>query len=199
MSGSTTQPETRETRRVRRETNAHTLARGGPTRGDTRTVLYIQSARRRDGRKTRARRRDFFSLLKKKPLRRTSRSRARREEPREDFFRPSRHLHLDGRAKIHQRLLRVVSQLPPLRGASVHLLAAFRRFVRGGNAGGFRERRRGLPLLLCADQKLFIFLVPYVPLALSPRAVEPISPHTRLRQLSGPLVNSGSLGTRERG
>jgi len=74
-------------------------------------------------------------------------SRARREEPREDFFRPPGNLQLDWRAKVHQRLLHVVPQLTPLGRASVHLLAAFRRLARGGNAeGGSQVRTRAARL-----------------------------------------------------
>ena len=73
-------------------------------------------------------------------------SRARREEPREDFFRPPGNLQLDWRAKVHQRLLHVVPQLTPLGRASVHLLAAFRRLARGGNARGSQVRTRAARL-----------------------------------------------------
>ena len=81
-----------------------------------------------------------------------------------------------------------------------------------------RERRRGLPLLLLRS-KLFIFLVPYVPLAPVSRGflgqsaacksqyrpTGPLGTRTKLdsltrkiSKLSGPEVNLGSLGTRKR-
>jgi len=57
---------------------------------------------------------------------------------------------------------------------------------------------QGAALVAPQIKSFFIFLVPYVPLALSPGAEEPTSPYTRRRQLSGPALFRAKHATMRR-